>query len=311
MKRPPKNIAISVRDRLTARARERREDAQLLMTRYVIERLLYRLSRSPYRDRFILKGAMLFSLWTVVPYRATGDLDLLGLGGNGPEQLAVIFRDILTVVVADDGVVFRVETLRAATARAEDEYAGVRIDLIAELAGARLPMHIDIGFGDAVTPGASEIEYPSMLGQPTAHLRAYPPETVVSEKFQAIVALGSLNTRLKDFYDIWAIAGLFAFDGVVLSRAIQTTFDRRQTPLPVEMPVALTPAFANEKQAQWTAFLRRTEISMAPGPLVTIQAQIAALVMPPVKALLNRDTFADDWPSGGPWRDSGPKDLQT
>jgi hypothetical protein len=127
-------------------------------------------------------------------------------------------------------------TLRTAAARAEDEYAGVRIDFVAELAGARLPMHVDIGYGDAITPGAMEIEYPALLGQPTAHLRAYPPETVVAEKFQAMVALGMLNTRLKDFYGIWAIAGSFAFDGAVLSRALQATFDRRQTPLPVEPP---------------------------------------------------------------------------
>ncbi|MFZ5793809.1 MAG: nucleotidyl transferase AbiEii/AbiGii toxin family protein [Pseudomonadota bacterium] len=303
MSRPPKNMAVSVRDRLTARARERRENAQLLMTRYVIERLLFRLSLSPHRERFVLKGAMLFSLWADDPYRATGDLDLLGMGENAPEQLAAIFQEILTVAVDDDGIVFRPETLRAAAARAEDEYAGVRIDFVAELAGARLPVHVDIGFGDAITPGAIEIEYPSLLGQPTAHLRAYPPETVVAEKFQAMVALGMLNTRLKDFYDIWAIAGSFAFDGAVLSRAIQTTFDRRQTPLPAETPPALTPAFADEKQGQWTAFLRRTEIALAPEPFAAIQAQIAALVMPPVLALSQGAAFAGDWPIGGPWKE--------
>jgi len=166
-------------------------------------------------------------------------------------------------------------------------------------------MHVDIGYGDTITPGAIEIEYPSLLGQPTAHLRAYPPETVVAEKFQAMVALDMLNTRLKDFYDIWAIAGSFAFDGAVLSSALQTTFDRRQTPLPVETPPALTPAFADEKQGQWTAFLRRTEIALAPEPFAAIQAQIAALVMPPVLALGQGAAFAGDWPNGGPWRGAG------
>jgi hypothetical protein len=162
-------------------------------------------------------------------------------------------------------------------------------------------MHVDIGFGDAITPGAIEIEYPSLLGQPTAHLRAYPPETVVAEKFQAMVALGMLNTRLKDFYDIWAIAGSFAFDGAVLSRAIQATFDRRQTPLPAETPSALTPQFADEKQGQWTGFLRRTEIALAPEPFTAIQAQIAALVMPLVRRLAEGGSFDGEWPSGGPW----------
>lgn len=304
MSRPPKAVAVSVRARLTERARARRENAQLLMTRYVIERLLYRLSLSPHRDRFVLKGAMLFSLWAEAPYRATGDLDLLGLGENAPERLAAVFEEILAVrVEADDGVVFRPETLRAAAARAEDEYAGVRIAFIAELAGARLPMHVDIGYGDAITPDALEIDYPSMLDQPAAHLRAYPPETVVAEKFQAMIEFDMLNSRLKDFYDLWAIAGTFDFDGATLARAIERTFARRQTPLPRATPVALTPVFTDEKQGQWAAFLRRTEIALAPGPFAAIQARIADLVMPPALALGRGEPFAACWRAGGPWQD--------
>jgi hypothetical protein len=302
--RPPKNIAISVRDRLTARARERRENAQLLMTRYVIERLIYRLSVSTYREQFVLKGAMLFSLWAAAPFRATGDLDLLGFGQNAPEQLATIFQEILAVPVDDDGILFRPETLRAAAARVEDEYAGVRIDFVAELAGARLPMHIDIGYGDAITPGAINIEYPSLLEQPPARLRAYPPETVVAEKFQAMVALGMFNTRLKDFYDLWAIAGAFDFDGAILARAINTTFGRRRTPLPQETPVALTNAFAEAKGAQWVAFLRRTELAAAPEPFPAIQARIAELVMPPTLALSRGQTFNARWSPTRPWTEA-------
>lgn len=197
-----------------------------------IERLLYRLSISPYRDRFVLKGAMLFSLWADALYRATGDLDLLGAGENAPDRVAATFLEILAAPVDDDGIIFRPETLRAAEARAEDEYAGIRLDFVAELAGARLPIHVDIGYGDAITPGAIEIDYPSMLDQPTARPRAYPPETVVAEKFQVMVALGMINTRLKDFYDLWAIAGAFEFDGATLAQAIAATFARRETELP-------------------------------------------------------------------------------
>ncbi len=301
MSRPPKNIAISVRDRLTARARERRENAQLLMTRYVIERLLYRLSVSPYREQFVLKGAMLFSLWAAAPFRATGDLDLLGFGENAPEQLAAIFQEILAVPVDDDGVLFRPDTLRAAAARAEDEYAGVRVDFVAELAGARLPMHVDVGYSDAITPGAIDIEYPSLLEQPPARLRAYPPETVVAEKFQAMVALGMFNTRLKDFYDLWAIAGAFEFEGAILARAIETTFGRRTTPLPQETPVALTHDYAEEKEAQWAAFRRRTEVAAAPEPFPAIQARIAELVMPPTLALIHGQPFDASWSRMGHW----------
>ena len=195
MTKAPKNIAISVRDRLTHRARERRESSQLLMTRYVIERLLYRLGRSPHRDHFVLKGAMLFSLWSPNPYRATGDLDLLGAGDNAPSRLVEIFAEIFAIDVEDDGVVFRSATLRAAPAREEDQYSGVRLSFDAGLAGARLPIHVDIGYGDVVTPGAVEIEYPTLFDQPVPALKAYPPETVVAEKLQAMVALGMLNVR--------------------------------------------------------------------------------------------------------------------
>jgi hypothetical protein len=293
-------MAVSVRDRLTARARERKENAQLLMTRYVIERLLWRLSVSPHRQLFVLKGAMLFSLWAPTPYRATGDLDLLGFGNNDPEQAAGLFREVMTIA-ADDGIVFRPETVVADAARAEDEYSGVRLDFQAELAGARLPIHVDIGFGDAVTPGAQDIDYPSLLDLPQPKLRAYPPETVVAEKFQAMTALGMVNSRMKDFFDLWAIANTFAFEGPVVAEAIAATFARRETPLPAEPPLALTGAFAEAKQGQWSAFLKRTEISLAPQPLPQIQAQVAALVMPPTLSLARGEAFEGRWPVGGAW----------
>jgi len=175
---------------------------------------------------------MLFSLWSPTPYRATGDLDLLGYGDNAPDQLMAVFREIMAVAVEDDGMVFHPESLRAAAAREADEYAGVRLDFTATLAGARLTIHVDIGYGDAVTPGAARIDYPTLLDLPAPNLLAYPPETVVAEKYQAMVSLGMVNTRLKDFFDLWAIAGTFAFDGAVLARAIHATFERRQTPLP-------------------------------------------------------------------------------
>ena len=175
-KPPLKNVGASVRARLTRRASERKENVQLALTRFAIERLLYRLSLSPHRDQFVLKGAMLFSLWTPTPYRATGDLDLLGYGDAAPERIAAVFREICGIDVEDDGVIFKPETLQAEPARAEDEYSGVRITMTAEIAGARLPIQIDIGFGDAVTPTVQEIDYPSLLDMPAPRLRAYPPE---------------------------------------------------------------------------------------------------------------------------------------
>lgn len=305
MKRIPKNIGLSIRNQLTQRAREHRENVQLLMTRYAIERVLYRLSVSRHRERFILKGAMLFSLWAPAPYRATGELDLLGLGDNAPEAVAVVFAEILAISAEEDGVVFKLETLRASAARLEDEYSGLRLDFIAEIGGARLPIRVDIGYGDAITPGPIEVEYPTLLAQSTPRLRAYPPETVVAEKFQAMVQLGMINTRMKDFFDLWAIAGAFAFDGAVLARAIQTTFERRETSLPVAVPAALTMAFAEMKQVQWSAFLKRTEIALAPAPMPEVQTRISELVMPPTLAIVEHTSFTAHWPAGGPWRGIG------
>jgi len=303
-KPPLKNVAASVRARLTRRASERKENVQLALTRYAIERLLYRLSVSAFHGQFVLKGAMLFSLWTPTPYRATGDLDLLGYGDAAPERIAAAFREICSLEVSDDGVIFKPETLRAERARAEDEYSGVRLTTVAEIAGARLPIQIDIGFGDAVTPGVQDIDYPSLLDMPAPRLLAYPPETVVAEKFQALVALGMLNSRMKDFFDLWAISETFSFDGVVLAEAIRATFDRRHTGIPTETPIALTSAFAEDatKQAQWQGFLRRAALDMAPGPFADLQGKAATFVLPPAEALAAGTGFERKWRAGGPWR---------
>jgi hypothetical protein len=299
----PRNVGASVRDRLTQRARANTENVQLLLTRYAIERLLYRLSVSPHSDRFILKGAMLFSLWAPTPYRATGDLDLLGYGDAGAGAIVAAFREICTVDAPDDGVTFMPDTVQAEVARAEDEYSGLRVTLRAVIAGARLPMQVDIGFGDVVTPGALEVDYPSLLDMPLPHLRAYPPETVVAEKVQALVALGMLNSRMKDFFDLWAISQTFQFDGVVLSDALRATFTRRATPPPAETPIALTQAFAEDaaKQAQWRAFIRRTAITLAPEPLPDLLRSVAGFVAPPLLALGAKEPFVHAWPPGGPW----------
>ncbi|WP_404405716.1 nucleotidyl transferase AbiEii/AbiGii toxin family protein [Pelagibacterium halotolerans] len=303
-KPPLKNVGASVRGRLTRRASERKENVQLTLIRFAIERLLYRLSLSPHRDQFVLKGAMLFSLWAPTPYRATGDLDLLGYGDAAPERIAAVFREICGIDVEDDGVVFKPETLQAEPARAEDEYSGVRVTMTAEIAGARLPIQIDIGFGDAVTPAVQEIDYPSLLDMPAPRLRAYPPETVVAEKFQALVALGMLNSRMKDFFDLWAISETFSFEGLILADAIRATFERRDTNVPAETPIALTPAFAEDaaKQAQWRGFLRRTALAMAPGPFAEMQAKVAAFVLPPVRALTAGRPFEGKWAVGGRWK---------
>jgi hypothetical protein len=298
----PENIAALVRRRLNVLAREQGDVVERVFLRYAIERLLYRLSLSAHRDVFVLKGAMLFSLWAPVPYRSTGDLDLLGQGDPAPDRMVTIFRTVCTVAVDDDGLVFDPESVRAEPTREEEDYQGARITLRAMLGTARLALQVDIGFGDAVTPEATDIVYPSVLDFPAASLRAYPPETVVAEKLEAAVSLGMLNSRMKDFFDLWVIAKSFPFDGVVLANAVASTFARRGTALPTDLPVALTPTFSGDalKQNQWRAFLQRTTLAIAPEPLPELVAFIATFAKP----LLGEQAGSAgwQWQPGGPWR---------
>lgn len=299
----PKNMGVSVRARLTDKARNRGDDVQLILLRFAIERLIYRLAQSKYRDDFILKGAMLFSLWAEVPYRGTGDLDLLGKGDPAPERITSIFRELCGLSVPDDGLAFDAGSVTAERTRPEDEYQGVRVELNATLAGARLRIQIDIGFGDVVTPEAQAITYPTLLDFPEPRLHAYPPETVVAEKLEALVSLGIRNSRMKDFFDLWGVTKTFAFDGSVLAEAIRATFAQRQTAIPAETPIAFTPDFAKDasKQAQWSAFLKRTSLAMAPEPLPELLAFVAGFAMPVLDAVRDDKPFAKKWPAGGAW----------
>ena len=285
MPREPRNIGASVRARLLDRARAERSDFQILLTRYALERLLYRLSVSPHRDRFILKGAMLFVTWVADPFRPTRDLDLLGYGDNDAETIAETFRSICTQPVADDGVTFDVAALTAAPIREEMDYDGVRICTTARIAGARISIQVDIGFGDAITPAAIEIDYPTLLDAPAPHLRAYPVETVVAEKFEALVTLGMANSRLKDFYDLWVISRTFELRRAVLIEAVHRTFERRGTVLPSDTPVGLTDEFAEAWATQWRAFLGRDRMAAAPDAFAATVADLRAFLMPLVVGL--------------------------
>ncbi|MEZ0470839.1 nucleotidyl transferase AbiEii/AbiGii toxin family protein [Luteimonas salinilitoris] len=282
MAREPKqkNVGASVRARLLQRSRADGTDFQLLLTRYALERLLYRLSRSVHRDRFILKGAMLFVTWVEDPFRPTRDLDLLGYGDHRPEKVQDAFRAICSEPVDDDGVTFDVDGLDAAPIREDIEYGGVRVRTQASIAGARVPIQVDVGFGDAITPGPVEIDYPVLLDAPAPRLRAYPVETVVAEKFQALVVLGMANSRLKDFYDLWTIANTFELDRAALAAAVRQTFARRETPFPQEKPTGLSDAYAETWDGQWRALLTRERMAAAPERLATAIADLERFLLP-------------------------------
>lgn len=274
-----KNIGASVRARLLQLAKASGQSFDLVLTRFALERLLFRLGQSPHADRFVLKGAMLMMSWFDDPHRGTRDLDLLGFGDPEPKAMLATFREILAQEAAD-GVEFDVDALRVDRIREELEYGGLRLRTTASISGARIGLTIDIGFGDAMEPGAEMLDYPSMLAFPAPRLRAYARETVIAEKFQAMVALGRANSRMKDFYDIWILSRSFTFDNDRLPRAIAATFARRGTPIPQERPDALTMAFAEDaqKQRQWRAFVG--DVAHDPGDLGTVIRDIGAFLMP-------------------------------
>lgn len=302
-KKKPINIGASVMGRLNKLARERRDDVQLLLTRYANERLLYRLAQSPHANGFVLKGAALFTVWTGRPHRATRDIDLLGFGDPSEAHVRTVFVEVLGAEAADDGVTFDLASMSVSAIREEQDYGGLRVVLIAGVGTARVRLQIDVGFGDVITPQAVFVDFPALLDFPAPHLRAYPRETVVAEKLEAMVQLSMNNSRMKDFYDVALLARHFDFDGELISRAIRATFERRGTPLPNTTPVALTAAFAKDatKLNQWSGFVRKASARDVGSLAETVQA-VAQFLAEPLHTAALGAKFAGSWRAGGPWR---------
>lgn len=251
--------AQSIRDRLLNVAKERNEEFNLTLIRYALERFLYRLSLTSHREEMILKGAMLFQIWNDTPHRATRDLDLLASGEVNPEKIEAKIREICEIEVDEDGLVFHLDELTVQEIREESRYGGIRASFVATLTTARIPIQIDFGVGDAVTPSPVETEYPTLLEMKAPVVFIYPKETVVAEKLSAIVEHDIGNSRMKDYFDLWFIATTYNLDPDQLKTAVQRTFDRRGQFFPTKLPVGLSDEFAQSpaKQAQWKAFQAR------------------------------------------------------
>ncbi len=279
MRKPVVNLAASTRARLLAYAKTKGLAFDLVLTRLALERLLDRLSRSPYADRFVVKSGMLVMIWFDEPLRATRDLDLLGFGDPTPEGLCATFAEILSMP-AEDALDFDHAGLTSTSIREGDQYGGVRLRTTAALANARIPVVIDIAFGDAVEPGLLSIDFPVLLDLPPPKVRAYAPETVIAEKFQAMVALGRANSRMKDIFDVWSLFNAYEIDPARMTDALAATFARRNTSLPQTTPDALTPAFGEDpsKARQWRAFI--DGLSTEPPPLVEVLTGLATHLMP-------------------------------
>jgi len=293
----------SVHVRLVRHAKTLGVDPNLVLARYATERLLYRLSRSHHAKRFVLKGGLLLLVWLGETIRPTRDVDLLGFGDLGADALAATFAEIFAVEVEPDGLTFDVGSIRVVAIRLEDPSGGQRLTLIARLGPARLRIQVDVGIGDVVTPEPEWLEYPSLLDLPRPRLLAYRPETAIAEKVHAMVDLGSKNSRMRDFFDVHALAMHRSFDGTTLARALRATFEQRRTEIPTSTPLALTTAFVEVegKRAQWAGFLRRSRLTRAPADLEVVIDGFAPFVGPVLAAVGRGEPFKETWPPGGPW----------
>lgn len=296
-KKQGKNHAASVKALLLKKSKEQGESFNLLLSRYARERFLYRLGNSQYRNQFILKGATLFTVWDGEPHRATKDLDLLGYGSNEISEIEEIFKEVCRESYEQDGVEFHPESVKGERIKEDQDYEGVRLKIQGSLNEARLTVQVDIGFGDAISPEPKLVEFPTILDLPSTQLRVYPPETVVAEKFQAMVNLGIGNSRLKDFYDIWFLAQRFSFEGLILCDAIKATFTRRKTPLPREEPLALTSEFYENpvKQKQWKGFLNKSQLRVECETLSSTVESIKHFILPVCLAASSDTQFDRTW----------------
>lgn len=302
---PVQDLPASVRSRLRNLARQSNVDFNLLLDRYAIERFLYRLSRSDELDRFTLKGAALFRVWTEQEMRPTRDIDFLGAGLDDHATMRSALQAICHVPCPEDGVVFDPAATRIGDIRREGRYGGLRARILGRLGQAKLHVQIDVGFGDAITPGREKQIYPTLLDLPVPRVWTYPRETLVAEKFEAMVDLGETNSRVKDLWDIACLARLFAFDGATLRTAIDGTFQRRRTSLVDSKPVALLPAYYEDpvRTARWQVLRRQIGEGVdGPAQLVDAGEELRRFLAPVCESLVESRSFARVWPANGPWQ---------
>jgi len=295
-----KNISASVRQRLLNRAKREGRPFNELLQYYAMERFLYRLSQSVHADRFILKGALMLRVWRSPELRPTMDIDMLGKTSNEEADIVLQIRDILAVNVATDGLAFDTDSIQAERIVENADYEGIRIRFLATLGSAKINMRIDIGFGDVVYPDPEESDLPTLLDFPPPRLLCYSRESSISEKFEAMVKLGVLNSRMKDFYDIWLLSRQFDFDGVKLTEAIRLTFEQRGTKLPLEVEAFAEP-FIEAKQTQWAAFCKRLQQNQVPTSFGEIVISVDRFLSPIVSALSTKKPSPVKWIAPGSW----------
>lgn len=302
--RQTRNIAASVRQRLLNRSRDDKRPFNELLQYFAMERFLYRLSKSEHAGHFILKGALMFRVWrpsqASTRLRPTMDIDLLGRTSNEESSVITQIKEIISIATEPDGLIFEPDSIRLERITEDADYEGIRVRFLGSLDSARIHMQIDIGFGDIVHPEPNIAELPTLLEFPAPKLLCYSRESVIAEKFEAMLKLGELNSRMKDFFDIWLLSRQFDFDGDDLAEAIRLTLDHRGTPMPTEI-LAFTGAFAEDKQIQWAAFHRRLAQTFIPIDFKEIVVSVKAFLEPVTTALSTSKQVPHRWSATGPW----------
>ena len=297
-----KNIAASVRQRLLNKARETGRPFNELLQYFAMERFLYRLSKSHYADNFVLKGALMLTVWKAPLSRPTIDIDLLGRIDNSIETIVEVTKEICRQEVEPDGIAFDVASIEAERIAEDADYKGIRVRFRGSLGTAQIVMQLDIGFGDILVPSPEPTNYPTILDLPAPQLLGYTKESTIAEKFEAMVKLGILNSRMKDFFDIWLMLRQFDFDGATLSAAIIKTFSTRGTSIQPE-PITLTRTFAKDtdKAVQWRGFIRKNRLTDVPQNFPEVITAIASFLGPIAKTLAGGHSFRGTWKAPGPW----------
>lgn len=301
--RTPKNLVASIHQRLLNVSRQSSRAFNDLVMHYAIERFLYRLSQSPHADRIVLKGGLMINVWSTSITRVTRDIDLLAKLSNDLNRIVEVVQHVCEVAVEDDGLVFDPKTVTAQRITEDAEYEGVRVTFRGHFGKMPLAMQIDFGFSDVITPAPILITYPSVLGHPPPKLMAYNRETAIAEKFEAMVKIGELNSRMRDFFDVWILAQTFDFDGPALKKAIASTFARRETALEVD-PVCFETKFTQSslKASQWKGFLKTARVDGAPGDFADVVSGVRDFLQPVIEALVKQQNYEKLWPPGGPWQ---------
>lgn len=304
MRNDIKNIQASVRAQLQNKAKESNSPFAEVLQYYGMERFLYRVSKSEYVNKFILKGALLFDVWQLKERRTTLDIDFLARFDNRIASIEKVIKAVCKVAVVPDGLAFDSETVKGQRIKEEAEYEGVRVKFVGFLDRSRVPMQIDVGFGDNIYPRPKIIEYPVILDFPKPKLKGYSLESVISEKFEVMIKLGLLNSRMKDFYDIWLMKCQFDFNGSNLSEAIKRTFTHRRTDLPKKRPIFAEEIYdeKSDRQTLWKAFLKKGDIKNIPEKLAITAVEIENFLIKPITAVNKAQKFDGHWKAPGPWK---------